>query len=201
MSASDPKTLRELRRAQIVAAARSLVGEGGLEALTFGALEKRLEFSRGVITYHFANKDEIVEAVLRSAVAEIDAATTQRIKASAGFEEKVHAMLAGTVEGFIGCREAAQILVAFWGRIPNDPRATKLNAELYAGYRAAALELLTTAKKKGLLAKGLKLEPMAAAFVAMVLGTVMQVYFEPEAIDAERVIHEAAAAFISRLSA
>src|SRR5205814_9753674 len=58
-SASD--SLRDLRRAQIVAAAREIVAGDGLESLTIGALEKRLGFSRGVITYHFRDKDEIVE--------------------------------------------------------------------------------------------------------------------------------------------
>jgi AcrR family transcriptional regulator len=44
----QPETLRDLRR--------------GLEALTISALEGRLAFSRGVITYHFADKIRIVLA-------------------------------------------------------------------------------------------------------------------------------------------
>ena len=43
-------TVRDLRRTQILAEARSIVAQEGLAALTIGTLEKRLPFSRGVIT-------------------------------------------------------------------------------------------------------------------------------------------------------
>ena len=64
MAVSAPETVRDLRRAQIIAAARAIVCRDGLDALTIGALEQKLAFTRGVITYHFAGKDDIVRALL-----------------------------------------------------------------------------------------------------------------------------------------
>src|SRR5688572_18339107 len=127
-----PRTVRDLRRGQIIAAARAVVAEGGLEALTIAALEERLGFTRGVITYHFRDKDEIVDAVLASAVAEIDAATLAEVGASQDFEAKVEAVIRTKVRGFLERVEATRILVAFWGRIHQDPRARNANAQLYA---------------------------------------------------------------------
>src|SRR5437773_5389573 len=102
----SPETVRDFRRAQVIAAARSLVAEEGLEALTIGALEERLAFSRGVITYHFRNKDEIVEAVLAHAVAEIEEALRAELRASESPEERVGAVLRSMVRGFLAHPEA-----------------------------------------------------------------------------------------------
>jgi AcrR family transcriptional regulator len=195
----EAKNLRDLRRAQIIAVGRSLVSEGGLEALTIGALEKRLSFSRGVITYHFEGKDDIVEAVLMSAIEEIDGATVQEIEAGATFAQKTRAMLGATVGGFLRSKEAAQIVVAFWGRIPQDARATKVNAALYGRYRKAAAKLIEEGRKSGEVRADVEVKTMAAVYVAAVIGVVTQAYFEPGAIDPKRAIDEAASAVLAHL--
>ncbi len=192
-----PRTVRDFRRGQIVAAARALVARGGLEALTIAALEKRLEFTRGVITYHFRDKDEIVDAVLESAVAEIDAATDAEVRASLSFEEKVEAVLRSKVRGFLDNPEAAFVLLTFWGRILTDRRVRALNARLYANYRRQGARL--AARAPG--ASSATAADVAALLVGTVIGIVVQVYFEPGAIDPDRCVREAAATFAARLSA
>src|SRR5262249_13114211 len=96
-----PETLRELRRGQIVAVAQKIVADEGLEALTIGSLEARLAFSRGVITYHFQNKDDIVHAVLESAIEEINAGIDAQLGANLSAEEKLRTLLKMYVRGFL----------------------------------------------------------------------------------------------------
>ena len=115
--------------AQIVTAARRLVAEQGLEALTIGALEERLSFTRGVITYHFANKDEIVQAVFASAIDEIDAAVRRDVEGGVAVEDKVRAVLRGNVRGFVDSEVAGRVLLSFWRRLSADPVVRKLNAD------------------------------------------------------------------------
>jgi AcrR family transcriptional regulator len=181
-----PETLRELRREQIVRAARRIVAEEGLSALTIAALEARLDFTRGVITYHFRDKDEIVEAVLQSAVAEIDAAMLQGVQAAPGAEEKVRAILEGEVRGFLEHPEAAQVLLSFWGKISSDPRAARLNAALYARYREMSRAFLESAFP------GADADAAAAVLVGIVIGIVCQAHFDPKAVDAAAAVDEAA---------
>src|SRR5215475_11000710 len=104
-----PETLRELRRGQIVAVARKIVADEGLEALTIGSLEARLAFSRGVITYHFQNKDDIVHAVLESAIDEINAGSAAQLSLSMPAEERVRTVLKTYIRGFIERVEATRI--------------------------------------------------------------------------------------------
>ena len=177
--------LRDLRRGQIVAVARALVAAEGLDALTFAALEERLDFTRGVITYHFRNKDEIVEAVLDSAVAEIDGSMRAELATAGSLRDRIRAVLHGQVAGWIDHPEAGKILFSSWGRLSADPRAAALNARLYRRYRAEA------AAFGG--------ESIAALLVGTVLGIVTQHYFDAGSIDVEAAVREAAELFANRL--
>ncbi|MCA9517880.1 MAG: TetR/AcrR family transcriptional regulator [Myxococcales bacterium] len=199
MSAENP-TVRSRRRAEIIAEARKLVAEGGLEAMTIAALEERLSFTRGVITYHFENKAEIVEAVLDSAIAEINDASQTAIHASASFPEKLQAMVKQTVQGFLRHREAARILISFWARIPVDPHAAGLNARLYTRYREAAVKLLKIGQSSGHVRADADLHAVAAVIVATVIGVVTQVYFEQGSIDPDNAVSESIAGILLRLA-
>lgn len=190
------ETVRDLRREQIVAAARRIVAEDGLDALTFGALEERLSFTRGVITYHFESKDEIVRAVFSSAVAEIDAAVRAEVEAAASLETRVRAVLRGNVRGFVDRAEAGRILLSFWGRLSSDAKVQRVNAELYARYRRRCARLLSQSPD---VPAGVDAGTMAALMVGMVLGIATQHYFDPGAIDVDAAIDEGVATVLARL--
>ncbi|MGZ6142679.1 MAG: TetR/AcrR family transcriptional regulator [Myxococcales bacterium] len=186
--------LRDLRRTQIIAAARDIVAAGGVEALTIGALEKRLGFSRGVISYHFRDKDEIVEGLLDATLQEIDAATHAEVAKSATPEDKIRAVLRANLRGFLEHREAGAVLLSFWGRLGSDPKARKANARLYSVYRERTMSVLNEGTFSGIDPEGL-----AAVIVGLVLGIASQVYFEPGSIDPEKALDEATRCVVGRL--
>lgn len=199
-SAPEYDSIRELRRAQIVAEARALVAGQGLSALTIGALEERLPFSRGVITHHFDGKSDIVDAVLDSAVAEIDDATSHDVESSATVHDMVRAVLRTKVRGFLGKVEASRILVSFWSRIPSDPAATEHNAALFARYRQQSASLVVEGQRRGVFRTDADPEAFAALLVGQVIGLVVQGLYDPGAFDMERAIDAAARAVIAGLS-
>jgi len=179
--------LRSLRRAQIIAAARAVVAKGALEALTFAGLEKQLGYTRGVITYHFKNKDEIVDAVLGSAVDDIDRSTRAEVAAAHGKSERAAAVVRAVVRGFLSKPEAVRVLFAFLGRLHAEPRIRAVNAKLYARYRRLTRDALGGD------------EALATVIVAMVLGIVAQWYFDPGALDVDAAVEEAVRAVDARL--
>lgn len=196
-----PETLRELRRGQIVAIARKIVADDGLEALTIGSLEARLAFSRGVITYHFQNKDDIVHAVLESALEEINGSTSSKVGAGVSHEERLRVTLETCIRGFVEHVEATRILLTFWGRLSSDKRARKANADLYATYRKALTEMIESGRKAGEFPAAVNVEALAAVLVSIVIGVAMQNYFEKGSIEAEAAITEAVASALCRLRA
>jgi AcrR family transcriptional regulator len=194
-----PETVRDFRRAQIVAAARRLVAEQGLEALTFGALEERLAFTRGVVTYHFASKDDVVRAVFTSAIDEIDAAVLAQVEASASIEDKVRAILRANVRGFIERAEAGRVLLSFWGRLSSDPEVRRVNAELYARYRGHTAKLLRKAREAGAVGP-VDANALATLMVGIVLGIATQHYFDPGRVDVDAAVEEACEAVVARIA-
>jgi AcrR family transcriptional regulator len=194
---SPRSDLRERRRAEIVAAARRIVAKHGIEALTFAALEEQLEFTRGVVTYHFSNRDEIVRAVYASAIEEIDAAVRAEVLAAPTIEAQIGAVLRANVRGFIDRAEAGRVLLSFWGRIFSDAGIRRLNASLYARYRRRAARLLKGASRS---IAPVDAKTMAALLVGLVIGIATQHYFDPGAIDVDEAIEEATRTVLARLA-
>ncbi len=195
----SPSPLRALRRAQIIAAARRIVAERGLEAMTIGAIEDALDFSRGVITYHFKNKDEIVIAVLDSAIAEIDAATDLMVRASLTPQQKVEAVLRANVQGFVAHTDAGRILLSFWGRLSAHPGIEAVNVQLFRRYRAQSVCLIREGQALGVFADA-DADAVAALIVGIVIGLATQALIDPAAIDPEPAIRAGAAAVNALLS-
>jgi AcrR family transcriptional regulator len=193
------ETVRDLRRAQIIRAARRIVAEEGLEALTFASLEKRLTFTRGVVTYHFKDKGEIVDAVLASAIEDIDASVTAAISSADDIGGKVAAMLASNVRGFTQQKEAGRILFSFWSRLSADESARKLNAALHARYRDQSAKLLKKAQAAKVIRADVDPKGLATLLVGIVIGLTTQHYFDESAIDLEAALAEATTAMLARL--
>ena len=195
------RSVRDLRRSQIIAAARELVGERGLEGLTIGALERKLDFTRGVITYHFRDKGEIEVAVLESALEEIDRATLAEARVSQTFADRVRAVVDTKVRGMLAHREAQAILMSYWVRLPSDRRIAALNAKLFAGWRAQAVTLVRLGQSQGSVAPHVPESEFAALLVGSVLGIVLQIVFDPTRDSADALIEEAVQWVLSRCAA
>ena len=67
--AADERTFIETaRRAQIVAAAIDTIAEVGYAGASFARIAERVGVSRGLISYHFAGKDDLIRQVVHDVV-------------------------------------------------------------------------------------------------------------------------------------
>ena len=64
-AASERTFIETARRAQIVAAAIDTLAEVGYARASLGRIAQRIGISRGLISYHFAGKDELMTEVVR----------------------------------------------------------------------------------------------------------------------------------------
>lgn len=62
-----------IRRKQIIEAVRAIIARDGLEAVTIANIATELGTSRGVVVYHYQNKEAILHEVLMSAMNDADA--------------------------------------------------------------------------------------------------------------------------------
>ena len=194
------ETVRDFRRAQILEVAREIVATEGLDRLTFGALERRLAFTRGVITYHFKNKDDIVHALLVDTLDIIYDQAVEAVRGAQGPEQAVEAVIRAMVHGFLAHRDATHVLVSFWGRLQSDERARNLNAELYRFYRKRASAIVHDGQARGLFRSEADPEAAGAVIVAAVIGIAAQILFEGGSIDVDAAVHTAGQSLASWLA-
>jgi AcrR family transcriptional regulator len=99
------------RRAQIVAAAIDTIAEVGYAQASLARIAERIGVSKGVISYHFAGKDELVQEV----IADVVARGAAYIHARAMAETSGAGRLTAWIEANLAfMREHRQHLVAFF---------------------------------------------------------------------------------------
>ena len=192
------ETIRAFRREQIIRVACALVAEGGLSALTYANLESRLSFTRGVITHHFKNKRDIVQSVLRSTLAEIDAATITAVTAADDPEARIRLTLQTMVGGFLSREASTRVLLSYMSAVPHNAELTAFTAGLYARWRRWCAMVLRDGVARGVFVEH-DCEAMAAVIVGQVIGAVVQQMLAPDAVDVEAVIEAGAGAILAAL--
>jgi TetR/AcrR family fatty acid metabolism transcriptional regulator len=74
--------IEQARREQIVAAAIDVLYESGFAATSLAAIAERIGVSKGVISYHFASKDELLREVVADVLTEAGQYMRPRIEAA-----------------------------------------------------------------------------------------------------------------------
>jgi TetR/AcrR family fatty acid metabolism transcriptional regulator len=82
-AAQDRTFIETARRAQIAAAAIDTIAEVGYTGASFARIAERLGISRGLISYHFAGKDDLIKQVVHEAAEQAKAYIRPRILAEA----------------------------------------------------------------------------------------------------------------------
>src|SRR5579875_757748 len=103
---SGPKPVRtfteQARRAQIVAAAITTIAEVGYRNASFAQIARRAGLSTtGLISYHFAGKDELIGEVVRTVVAEMGRFMAERMRAAGGAGRSAAAALRTYIEASV----------------------------------------------------------------------------------------------------
>ena len=95
------------RRAQIVDAAIATIAESGYRNASFARIARRAGLSStGLISYHFAGRDELISEVVAKVVGDISAFMAGRMAGLAGPPAALRGYIEGNVE-FIGAHRAA----------------------------------------------------------------------------------------------
>jgi AcrR family transcriptional regulator len=73
--------IETVRRAQIAAAAIDTIAEAGYAGASFARIAERVRISRGLISYHFAGKDDLIKQVVHEAAEQAIAYIRPRVLA------------------------------------------------------------------------------------------------------------------------
>ncbi|SDP97610.1 TetR/AcrR family transcriptional regulator [Lentzea jiangxiensis] len=110
--------IEDARRSQIVAATIATIAEIGYAKASFVRIAQRAGISPGLITYHFAKREELMKQVVLTVHDSMDQALTARTENADGYVSALRAL----VEGFVHyCAEHPAELVAI-GQIADAAR-------------------------------------------------------------------------------
>jgi TetR/AcrR family tetracycline transcriptional repressor len=108
-----------LTRAQVLAAARQLLAERGLEGLTMRALADRLAVHPNALYSHVEDKGALIDALLDDVLGEVPAVSSDARNARAG----LHALMLSTYDVLLAHPELVPLYLARQGaRGPNAQR-------------------------------------------------------------------------------
>jgi AcrR family transcriptional regulator len=89
-----PRSFTEqARRAQIVDEAIRTIAELGYANASLGQIAQRLEVSKGVISYHFTNKEELLEQVVQAVISEATAYVNPALEAANTARERLNVVI------------------------------------------------------------------------------------------------------------
>lgn len=139
------------RRAQLVACAVDALVEVGYAQSSIAEIARRAGVSKGVVSYHFASKEELLTGVVAGLYEQAGAQIQARVDGSAGAEEALRGYLEANL-GFIAAhprliRAAAEVVVnlrrpngsLLFGPGSDDPVARHLQELLERGQAAGEL--------------------------------------------------------------
>ncbi len=148
MPATRTRIAPDQRRLQIVEATHRVTLERGLHDVRVGDVADELDVSTGLIHYHFATKDELIEAMLRETADREIADVRRTIELLATPEER----LAKVIETYLPSlrRDPSWVLwIDAWGEALRDDNVRRISEELDDAWVSLVAEVIAEGAAAG----------------------------------------------------
>jgi AcrR family transcriptional regulator len=174
--------IEEARRRQIVETAIKTIATHGYSHASLAEIARAAGISKGVISYHFEGKDDLIEAILSRLMREPAEFIKQRVDACDSALEKLRAYISANFEFMKAHRTGYVALVDLWESRGLAQGRNRFNAEVYEPSRHYLARIFEAGQEGG---EFRPLEPMTIASViqASIDGVMLQWVFDEEAID------------------
>ncbi|QUQ64925.1 TetR/AcrR family transcriptional regulator [Kutzneria sp. CA-103260] len=135
-NAAKGRTFTEsARRAQIVAAAIAVIAEHGYAAASFTRIAKQAGLSStGMISYHFANKDDLIREVLTEATTVAYNYISPRMEAVTGYAAKLRVRLESNMELVRAHPDHVKTIIEIARNAPTRPQFVDERVTLFANH-------------------------------------------------------------------
>jgi AcrR family transcriptional regulator len=144
-SDSSPSFTGSARREQITRAAIEVLASEGYAATSLGAIAERLGVSKGILSYHFTNKAELLQEVVRFVLASAEAWMTPRIAGSSSYRQAVHSYIVANISYLESNRTEIFALT----EVLVNARATPGVPEIFLASRSEAIRALAALFEAG----------------------------------------------------
>lgn len=165
----------EVRRRMLVDAARAVIAERGLHAVTVRDVAAAGGVAVGTVTYHFQGMADVLAEVLRSEMAEFSAPILQRAR-DAGGRAGLEIVVDGLLASDAATHDHWMLWLDFWALAARYPRYAQWQAEVYRDLHALIRDCLPSGGSTGGIDGEAAGGDQAVEFVALLDGLVVQCY-------------------------
>jgi len=174
--------IEEARRRQIVETAIRTIAARGYSQSSLAEIAREAGISKGVISYHFEGKVELLEAILSRLLEEPAEFIKQRVDASDHAVDKLRAYVRANFEFMQTHRENYVALVDLWESRGSHESGNRFSAEAYAPSRAYLSRILEAGREAGEF-RARPAATLASVIQAAIDGVMLQWVFDEHTID------------------
>jgi AcrR family transcriptional regulator len=174
---------RAAKRAELLNAAIAVIAEEGFAGASLRKVAERAGTSTGAVTYNFANKEEMMAAVIESRFDIFDAMLEDR-ESEADISAGLKRWLDWTKADIPGEWLASFQVLA---HASHDPALAAIIQRRYTHYRKVFAVMLEKGQRKGTVRKDIRADMLADQLSAMGDGWMMMLPIEPERFEPKRI--------------
>jgi AcrR family transcriptional regulator len=176
-----PSFIEEARRRQIVETAIRTIANRGYSQASLAEIAREAGISKGVISYHFEGKVELVQEILSRLLREPAEFIKRRVDARERAMDKLRAYVTANFEFMKTHRDHYLALVGLWESRDSDT-ANRFSAEAYEPSRAYLSRILEAGEQAGEFRR-LNHATVASVIQAAIDGVMLQWVFDDKALD------------------
>lgn len=121
------KSIRDIRRDELIAATITAVHRHGFAAVTISQIADVADASVGSISYYFGGKDRLLEGVMRRLLTILHECTVERLCVASTPRERVTGMVLANFDDRLFSQEKCSVWMQFWAFAPYTPRLARLH--------------------------------------------------------------------------
>lgn len=190
--------IEEARRKQIIDAAVSTIAEQGYNNASLNSIAERIDVTRGVISYHFDGRDDLINATIQSILGKLRSYRQERVEATEGSWNKIQVFIRSNIDFIKTYPDHIIAMIELWGNFVSIEVKSSFNAELYDPTRDYLEAILLTGQESGELME-FNARTISSLVQGAVDGVMLQWVFNPGAIDLEQSAEELIILFQRRL--
>jgi AcrR family transcriptional regulator len=181
--------IESARRKQIVDTAIHTIAEHGYNGASLAEIARRAGISKGLISYHFQDKDELVEEILTRLLREPADHVKHRVDQACGAVARLDAYVNANFDFMKTHRNHYVALVDLWGGRVSSQGHRRFDADAYEPSRHYLARIIEDGIARGELREA---SPMVTASViqAAIDGVMLQWVFDEKAIDLDACSEE-----------
>ena len=142
-----PTLIEEVRRKQVIETAIQAIASRGFAHTTLADIAKMAGVSTGVITYHFKNKDDLLEQCIRTLFEAPNNFVTERVDMQRTYVEKLRVYIESNVEFMLKNRNHSIAMVQSFGFLNAEEEKFRITSRQHTKIRNYLIRIVDGGKK------------------------------------------------------